>query len=259
MSEIFLLNLIVVIGSFTILWVVSISLHDVSIIDIFWGGGFVVVAWVTALWTENPSSVKWLLTVLVTVWGLRLAGYLACRNFGHEEDKRYAKMRAARGQSFWWKSYFVVFLLQAVILWVVSLPLQVGILNASSKHNFLHYLGMFVWLIGFGFEAIGDAQLATFKRKPENRGRVLQRGLWRYTRHPNYFGDFVVWWGFYLICIANGSGYWTILSPLIMSVFLMFVSGVAMTEKSMKSEKPAYADYMRRTNIFFPGPPKQSS
>ena len=258
MLELFLINLAVTLGLLTLVWTLSIVLEDVGIIDIFWGIGFVVIAWVTFLQVEDRSLQSILIPVLTSIWGLRLATHLAFRNIGKPEDKRYAKMRSHNPDTFWWRSYFTVFMLQGVILCVVSLPLQVGIRIAGPEWNAWHVMGTVIWAIGLFFEAVGDWQLAAFKAKPENDGKVLDSGLWRYTRHPNYFGDFLVWWGFFVICLACGGGWWTIISPIIMSIFLMAISGVTMTENSMKEEKPQYADYIERTNRFFPGLPKSS-
>ena len=166
-------------------------------------------------------------------------------------------MRALHGRSFWWVSFFTVFLLQAVILWFVSWPIQVASwAAAASPFGRLDALGAMVWLVGFLFEAIGDWQLARFKANPKNAGRVMDRGLWRFTRHPNYFGDCCVWWGLYLIAAAGGA-WWTMLSPLVMSVLLLKVSGVSLLEKTIVDRRPDYADYQARTNAFLPGPPRK--
>ncbi len=267
MTAILLTNAMTVIGLMLIVWLVSLPLRNVSIIDLVWGLGFVVVAWMTFVLARSRNMLAsedlfnspsaWLLPTLTTIWGVRLSAYLTWRNHGQPEDKRYAAMREKRSQSFWWRSLYIVFLLQAVLLWFVSLPLQYGIPYAQQKWSSLHIAGLVVFGIGMCFEVIGDWQLARFKSQPENQGRVLDTGLWRYTRHPNYFGDFCVWWGLYLISIAHFLHIWTITSPLLMSVLLMRVSGVTLLEKSM-SQKSGFADYARRTSAFFPLPPKPS-
>jgi len=237
------------------LWVVSVVRRDASIIDPFWGAGFVLVA-LLACWLNRPVTARGaLMAALCAAWGLRLSCYLLWRNWGHEEDSRYRAMREYHGARFWWVSLFTVFLLQAVLLWIVSLPIQVAVQAARlSSLTWLDGLGVAVWSVGIFFEGVGDWQLAQFKSKPQNRGRVMDRGLWRFTRHPNYFGDFCVWWGIYLIA-ASGGAWWTIFSPLLMSLLLMRVSGVTLLEKTIADRRPGYADYTRRTNAFFPGPP----
>ncbi|MEZ6055746.1 MAG: DUF1295 domain-containing protein [Planctomycetaceae bacterium] len=262
-SAVFVANAIVVLVWVLIFWVNSIWLKNVAIVDIAWGLGFVLVAWTTLglnlFWSVPVIPQHWFLAILTTVWGCRLSGYLAFRNHGMPEDKRYAAMRAKRGVSFWWKSLGIVFLLQGVILWVVSLPLQMGIFLAETRWTPGHYFGGALWCVGVLFETLGDWQLHRFKLDPANKGQVMRQGLWRYTRHPNYFGDFCVWWGFYIIANAYLSAHWTLISPLIMSFFLMRVSGVTLLEQTLRAEKPGYADYCASTNAFFPWRPRVST
>jgi len=264
MTELLLTNAAVVAGLMFAVWLLSLPRRDVSIVDIAWGLGFVLVAWTTA-WRaasattlsatlERPST--WLLPVCTTLWGLRLSGYLAWRNHGRGEDKRYAAMRARRPETFWRQSLVSVFALQGAVMWFVSLPLQAGIARAGAGWSPLHLLGVAGWGVGLWFETVGDWQLARFRQQPDSAGRVLQTGLWRYTRHPNYFGDFCVWWGLYLIAAAQGAAWWTVGSPLAMSYFLLRVSGVPLLEASLRADKPEYADYIRRTSAFFPRPPR---
>lgn len=238
-------------------WLASLPLRDVSIVDIGWGLGFVVVAWVTFFASQASGPRAWLLLTLVTVWGLRLAGYLAWRNHGKGEDRRYVKMRDKRGDRFWWVSLLTVFGLQGLVMWVVALPLVVGLASTvqSPTIDWWNWLGAIAWLVGLVFEAGGDAQLARFKSREDSEGEVLDTGLWRYTRHPNYFGDFLVWWGLWLVSLASLPEGWTIVSPLVMSALLMKFSGVTLTESDITDRRPAYAAYKRQTNAFFPGPP----
>ena len=246
----FALTGLVLLGVMLTLWLVSLALKDSSIVDLFWGLGFVLVAWVSiARVGGSPHGL--LAAGLVTAWGARLAGYLAWRNVGKGEDPRYQAMRRAHGAAWWWKSLFIVFLLQGALLWLVSLPLQVAASRGGAVTPW-DALPVAVFAAGLGFEAIGDLQLARFKRT--HTGQVMDRGLWRYTRHPNYFGDFLVWWGLYGVALVAG-GWWTVASPLVMSVLLMRVSGVTLLEKSMKA-RPGYEDYVRRTSAFFPRPPR---
>ena len=242
---------IVIAGAMLALWLLSLVLEDSSIVDIFWGPGFVLVAWVVVLqagWSPRGA----LATGLVTVWGLRLAVHLAIRNIGKGEDPRYQAMRRARGAAWWWKSLFIVFAFQGVLMWVVSLPLQQAVLRGGALGP-LDALATAVFVVGLYFEAVGDLQLVRFKAQPGNRGRVMDQGLWRYTRHPNYFGDFLVWWGLYGLALSAGA-WWTVLGPLVMSFLLLRVSGVTLLEQGMRS-KPGYEDYVRRTSAFFPRPP----
>jgi steroid 5-alpha reductase family enzyme len=238
------------------LWIVATLIRDASIVDPFWGMGFVLVAGIS--WALNPTDHfrTPLLAAMVAIWGLRLSVYLLWRNWGHVEDRRYVAMRQHHGPRFWWVSLFTVFLLQAAILWLVSLPIQASAAySQSTPFGPLDAIGIVLWLIGLFFETMGDLQLARFQADPNNAGKVMDRGLWRYTRHPNYFGDFCVWWGFFFIAWAGGAA-WTVGSPLLMSFLLMKVSGVALLEKTISTRRPEYAAYCERTNAFFPGPPK---
>lgn len=234
-------------------WAVSLIAKDASIVDIVWGLGFAVVAWTVTLGLEERSPRAVLLVALTTIWGLRLTGYLAWRNLGEPEDRRYRAMRKKHGARFPLVSLVTVFALQALIMWTVSLPVQVG-QHGTQPLGLLDLLGGTVFAFGLLFESVGDLQLARFKARPANETAVLDTGLWRYTRHPNYFGDFCVWWGLYVIALAGGA-WWTIIGPAVMSLFLMRISGVGMLEKTIGRRRPGYADYMERTNTFFPGPP----
>jgi steroid 5-alpha reductase family enzyme len=236
-------------------WLLSLLVKDASIVDMIWGLGFVIVAWATYLQAAERGGRGLLLTVLVTVWGLRLSGYLIWRNLGKPEDFRYREMRARAPRWFWLVSLFQVFLLQGALMWVISAPVVVTQLGGGDLY-WLDYLGIALWAVGLFFESIGDIQLARFKSQPGSTGKVMDRGLWRYTRHPNYFGDFAVWWGHFLIAAAGGA-WWTVFSPVVMSVLLLRVSGVAMLERTISKRRPEYEEYARRTNAFFPGPPKR--
>lgn len=247
-------NFCLVFGLMFVLWLVSLPIRNASIVDVFWGCGFVIVAWSSYLTAGSAASRSLLLAVLTTLWGLRLSGYLAWRNWGTGEDYRYAEMREKLGERFLLLSLFVVFWLQGLIMWIVSLPIQAAPFGERPL-GWLDAVGGGVFGVGLLFESVGDWQLARFKANPENRGQVMDRGLWRYTRHPNYFGDFLVWWGLYLIAVAGGA-WWTIVGPLVMSFLLMRVSGVTLLERSLKRKRPGYEAYAARTNAFFPGPPR---
>lgn len=252
-----LTNLTLVLFTLFGLWLVSLRLRNSSIVDPFWGAGFVIVAWTSCLFNSPVSARSWMLVILVSIWGLRLSVFLSWRYLGHGEDSRYAAMRTKHGERFWWVSLFTVFGLQGVILWFVSFPVQVTTVLPSSPINLVDMVGVVIVLTGLFFETVGDWQLAAFKRDQRNSNKVMDRGLWRYTRHPNYFGDFCVWWGFFLIAAAGGAG-WTIGSPILMSVLLLRVSGVSLLESTIVDRRPDYARYKSRTNAFFPGPPRQN-
>ena len=249
-----LANLALTMALLTLLWGLSVRLRDVSIIDPYWGFGFAIVAWATFL-LERPTGARSILICsLTTLWGLRLSGYLLWRNWGHEEDRRYRAMRDARGESFWYRSLWIVFWLQAALLWIISFPVQITMIaDKTAPLGILDWMGVLVWAIGFTFETVGDFQLSRFKADPANKGKVFDRGLWRYTRHPNYFGDFCIWWGLYMIAVSAGA-WWTFFGPLLMSFFLLKVSGVAMLERTITERRPGYQEYIEKTNAFFPGP-----
>jgi steroid 5-alpha reductase family enzyme len=250
---------LVVLGFMLILWLVSLALKNSSIIDIFWGMGFVLVTWLYFFLTPNGVVArKWLIGALVTIWGMRLSLYILWRNWSKPEDFRYQAWRREAGADWWWRSFFRVFLLQGLLLWVISIPLLAAqYASQPSSLQVLDYLGMLVWLVGFFFETVGDLQLARFKSNFANKRKVLDVGLWRYTRHPNYFGDSVQWWGFFLIAVSAG-GWWVFFSPLIMTLLLLKVSGVTLLEKSLKGTKPQYKEYVEKTSAFFPLPPKKN-
>lgn len=242
----------------TLLWFWSVLIKNVSIVDIFWGFGFVVINAFFVFMSGDLNIRKILIFILVSIWGLRLSLYLALRNIGKGEDFRYQEFRRNYGaKRYWWFSYFQTFLLQAAIMLIVSLPLfGISISNHSGDLNLFDFLGILLWLIGFSFEAGGDYQLARFKSKSENEGKLLASGFWKYTRHPNYFGDSAVWWAYALISIAAGS-YWMIIGSILMTVVIIKVSGVALLEKTLHKSKPGYQEYIRKTSAFFPWFPKK--
>jgi steroid 5-alpha reductase family enzyme len=240
-------------------WVVSLIVRNASIVDVVWGLGFVAVAWTVLLTTTNQGldSRRWLLVALTTVWGLRLGGYLFRRNHGNGEDYRYRAMRKRWGSRFALISLGTVFVLQGVLMWVVSLPVQRGLIDATPSLGIVAWVGVALWIVGLGFEVFGDAQLARFKADPANAGQLMDRGVWRYTRHPNYFGDACLWWGLGLIGAETGQ-WWVVVGPLMMTVLLVRVSGVALLEKSLSKRKPGYAEYAARTSAFIPMPPRRT-
>jgi steroid 5-alpha reductase family enzyme len=241
-----------------VVWLLSLKLRDASVVDVFWGLGIVLIAWLTFAQTGGFMGRRLLLAGLVSVWGLRLALHILWRRRGHGEDRRYAAMRAARGAAFGWQSLFTIFLLQGFLQWLISLGVQFGIASATPPHwTAWDLAGAALWAAGFLFETVGDAQLARFKRDPGNRGRVMDRGLWRYTRHPNYFGEAVMWWGLALMVLPTPYGPWTVLCPALMTFFLLRVSGVTLLEGDLVARRPGYRDYVARTSAFIPWPPRR--
>jgi steroid 5-alpha reductase family enzyme len=241
-------------GAMIVLWGLSLALRDASIVDIWWGPGFALIAGVTYALSPEGNT---LATVLTMIWGLRLGAYLLVRNAGHGEDPRYQAMRRHHGERFPVVSLLTVFGLQGVLMWLVSMPVQVANHGGGGGAGLTAALGFGLWAVGLFFEAVGDLQLARFKADPESQGRVMDRGLWRYTRHPNYFGDACAWWGIWLVCLGAPGAAWTVLSPALMTFFLLRISGVALLERSIGKRRPEYAEYQRRTSAFFPLPPRR--
>ena len=252
-----LVGLAAVLAVATAIWVLSVRRRDASIADVFWGLGFVLLVWLYCVLAPAPTVRSWLVAALITLWGSRLSLHIFRRNHGKGEDPRYQAMRASHGPSFWWRSLFVVFWLQGAILWFVGLPLLAAIRAVEpATLTAIDALGLILFAIGFGFEAVGDHQLRRFKADASNRGAVLDRGLWRYTRHPNYFGDATMWWGMYVMAASTNGGWLTVLSPFLMTWLLMRVSGATLLEAGLKASKPGYPEYIARTPAFFPWFPR---
>ncbi len=245
-----------ILAMMTVLWAVSVILRNASIVDLFWGVGFMLAAWFYFARAEGLPARRLLVVLLVSVWALRLSLYLAWRNWRKPEDFRYQAFRERYGRGrYWWVSFFQVFLLQGGLLWLISLPLLAA-MSGLQPLGLLDATAVAVWLVGFTFESVGDWQLARFKANPANQGKLLTGGLWRYTRHPNYFGDAAVWWGYGLFSVAAGH-WWPLFGSLLMTFLLVRVSGVAMLERTLRETKPGYADYVRRTNAFLPWIPRE--
>jgi steroid 5-alpha reductase family enzyme len=245
-------------GLMTLVWVLSLLKRDASIIDVFWGPGFALTAWVYFAFSESPTLRAYLVAGLVTLWGARLSLYILWRNWGRDEDYRYRAMREKDPKTFPARSLVTVFWLQALLLWAISMPLMRAERSAVPVQlTWVDGLGIVLFSVGLLFEAGGDWQLARFKRDPANRGKVMDRGFWRFTRHPNYFGDALLWWGFFCFAAATPGSLWTIYSPVLMTLLLMRVSGVTLLEKKLKDTKPAYRDYAERTSAFFPWFPRR--
>ncbi|MBA2348448.1 MAG: DUF1295 domain-containing protein [Solirubrobacterales bacterium] len=244
--------------SFLLLWLLSVVIKDVSIVDPAWGPAYVLVAFVGVLAADGDGARRAVLFVLVAVWGIRLGVHLGRRKLGEigEEDKRYAAMREKRGDGgFALYSLGVVFGFQAFLVLLVSLPVQVGAASGESL-NWLVVPGVLLWAVGLFFEAVGDHQLDQFKQDPSNKGKVMDQGLWRYTRHPNYFGDACVWWGIYLVALTVSGAWWTFVGPVVMTLFLTKFSGAGLMEKTIGNRREGYDEYVERTSGFIPLPPK---
>ena len=236
-------------------WVVSLARRDVSIVDSLWGPMIALTAWAYALLAPQTGPREMLVLGLASLWAVRLSGHVTWRNWGQGEDRRYQAIRARNQPSFQYKSLYLVFGLQACLAWVVALPLMAA-LAGDRPLGWLDGLGAALWLFGLGYEALADWQLARFKADPAHAGQVMDRGLWAWSRHPNYFGESLVWWGAWLVAVAAGAA-WTVVSPVLMTVLLLRVSGVALLEKDMTERRPAYRDYMARTSAFVPWPPRR--
>lgn len=236
-------------------WLVSIAQRNVTIVDSLWPVLFMLAALAYAASVPSPGPRTALVIALVSIWGLRLCVYLTWRNHGKAEDHRYQAIRARNEPNFAFKSLYLIFAFQAVLAAVISVPL-LGAINSAAPLGPLDWAGVALWAIGFAFEAGGDWQLARFKSDLGNTGKVMDRGFWRYTRHPNYFGDAVLWWGIGLIALAVPWGWLALVGPGLMTFLLVRVSGVAMLEKTIAERRPGYAEYVRRTSGFVPLPPK---
>ncbi len=236
-------------------WAFATARHNVGLVDIFWSLFLLLGAAVAFL--QSPATPRgWLTIALAAAWALRLAAYLAVRNWNAPEDRRYRAIRARNQPGFGWKSLYLVFGLQAVLAWLVSAPL-VAAISQPGAPGILGWAGAGLAAFGIAYETAADRQLARFKARAGSAGRVLDTGLWRYSRHPNYFGEFCVWWGFFLLA-ADAGGWWTVFSPLLMSLLLLRISGVTLLERDIGERRPAYRDYVRRTRAFFPGPPREA-
>jgi steroid 5-alpha reductase family enzyme len=239
-----------------VVWAFSIRLRDVSIIDPVWGPAFVLVALVAALAGHGDPARRWLLFAITAAWGLRLGVHLTRRKLhDRAEDRRYAAMRERKGEAFTLWSLWAVFGVQGLLVLIVSLPIQVAA-NRPGGLGASIIPGVLVFLVGLAFEAIGDEQLRRFKADTQSVGKVMDHGLWRYTRHPNYFGDACVWWGIWLLALPAGGAWWTLIGPAIMTLFLVRISGAAMLERDIGERRPQYAEYIKRTSGFLPLPPR---
>lgn len=236
-------------------WLVSVKRHNVTLVDTLWAMFFLTSAVMTFVLFSGQTTRAWLLLSLVTLWSLRLSTYLHLRNHNKPEDLRYQAIRERNEPNFKFKSLYLVFLLQAVLAWIISAPIHVGML-ATSALNIADYIGLGLWVIGMFFQVTGDTQLMKFKSLPTNKNKVLNTGVWRYTRHPNYFGEACIWFGYGLIAIG-ANAWWTIFSPIFMTFLLIKITGVKLLEADIAKRRPDYQQYMRNTNTFIPWLPKK--
>lgn len=249
--------LILLLLAFMSFWfVVSLIQKRNDVADVAWGLGFVFMTWSSFALSADSGMRGLLVGILVSIWGLRLAWHIHRRNKGKGEDYRYLAWRKEWGKWFYVRSYLQVYLLQGTLLFLVVLPVVLINNNAGAELGLLDALGAAVWLVGFYFEAVGDAQLARFIKDPTNKGKLMQSGLWAYTRHPNYFGEVTQWWGIWLIALSVPLGWFSIIGPLTITFLILKVSGVPMLEKKM-AENPEFAEYKRRVSVFIPLPPRK--
>jgi steroid 5-alpha reductase family enzyme len=253
----FYLLLALVLFVYMSLWFVASLLkkrNDVA--DVAWGLGFVLMAWTSFLISEDISLRALIVDVLVSIWGLRLAWHIHARNHGKSEDYRYAAWRVEWGRWFYIRSYLQVYLLQGVLLFLIVTPVVVSNLMSGGALGALDILGLLIWVTGFYFESVGDSQLARFIAEPTNKGKLMQSGLWAYTRHPNYFGEVTQWWGLWIIALSVTGGVYSIIGPLTITYLILKVSGIPLLEKKME-QNPAFAEYKQRVSKFIPLPPRK--
>jgi steroid 5-alpha reductase family enzyme len=257
-TNILLCNLMMLMACMVALWLISIPLKDVSFVDSFWAIGFLFVALMTYNMTGGETDRRLLILVITAVWSLRLGSYLFLRWRREGPDGRYVALLKRSGGNIHVASLTKVFLLQGPILWIVSLPVQLGMIQAEPADlGVLAYVGIALAVIGFFFESVGDYQMTRFKADPSNHGKVMDKGLWAYTRHPNYFGDACVFWGLYLIAAETSLGMWSFMGPLLLNWTLVKWSGAALLERRLKVSRPGYVEYLERTSSFIPWPPRR--
>lgn len=256
--QIIITNCAAILAFFFIAWIISLITNDASIADVFWGLGFILVSVLTFILYRGYCTRAIIIMTLVIVWGLRLSIYIFYRKRGKGEDPRYTAMRNKNPKSFWIISLFKVFWLQGLLLIIISLSAQIGIAGQQpAKLLVTDFIGIVIWLTGFIFETVADIQLYVFIHNPANAGKVMNKGLWYYSRHPNYFGESLMWWGIFVIALPVPYGIATIISPLLITYMLLKVSGVTLLESSLKEKRPEYVDYIKTTSAFIPLPKKK--
>ena len=249
--ENFIISLAIIFIYMNILYVIAIVKKNNSIVDIGWGLGFVITSFLTLI-NKNITLSLLLPTVLILLWGSRLSYHIFKRNFGKEEDYRYQNMRKSFGKNFYLKSYFYIFMFQGLMMFLVLIPtISYNYTNNISNFNLNNLIGLFIWLIGYFFEVVGDYQLKVHISKKENKGKIMKTGLWKYTRHPNYFGESTMWWGIFIMTLNSEIGVFGIISPMLITFLLLFVSGVPLLEKRYENNKE-FIEYKKVTSKFIP-------
>lgn len=239
----------------SLIFIIAWILKDNGIMDIAWGIGFLIITWYSYTNIGEPDARKFLVFILVILWGVRLSGYIFIRNLGRDEDFRYRNWREKWGQWAALRSYFQVFLLQGFLMLVFATPIIFIQVLSSMPINMIDILGTAVWTVGWLFESVADYQMYRFKNRSKTDKQVMDQGLWKYSRHPNYFGESLCWWGIWLIAFSVPYGWITVISPILLTYFLVRVSGIPMLEKKYQQNE-AYQEYVEKTYAFFPGPPK---
>jgi len=256
--NLFLINLLAAAGLMFAGWIYSLIKKNVTIADSLWGLGFILIAWLTFFRADGFLGRKIMITVLVTLWGLRLFIHLSLRNRGKGEDPRYGQWRKKYGDSFWLVSLFKVFLVQALFQWCIALGIQYGQLSSTpAQFTLFDFTGLIVWITGFVIESSADMQLKQFLADPSNRGKIMNRKLWKYSRHPNYFGESLMWWGLFIIVLSTPLGFWTIVSPLLITYTLLKLTGVTLMEETQFAGNMEYQRYIKQTSSFIPWFPKK--
>ena len=249
----YLLLALILFGYMSLWFLISVVKKRNDVADVAWGLGFILLTWSSFFLFASFSLRGLIASILVSIWGSRLAWHIHRRNRNKKEDYRYLAWRKEWGRFFYIRSYFQVYLLQGALLYLIIVPVLLINSNTGSSFNIIDVLGILVWFLGFFFEAVGDAQLARFLQNPTNRGKIMQSGLWRYSRHPNYFGEVTQWWGIFLLALSLPSGWLGIIGPLTITILILKVSGIPMLEKKM-AENPEFAEYKKKTSIFIPLP-----
>ena len=252
MNNIYINVTLLLLVYFSIIFIIAQVLKNNSIVDSFWGPGFLLVAVYTFFNSDKHNIISILVTLFVSIWALRLFTHITVRNWTKPEDYRYTNMRKKWGTSFpTLKAYLYVFIFQGVLLYIVALPIISVNTSMSIEFNLFNFIGIVIWFVGFYFEVIGDKQLKNFKNNAENKGKLMTSGLWKYTRHPNYFGEAVMWWGIFLMSVSTANHIVNIISPITITFLLLFVSGVPLLEKKYK-DRQDFIEYSKKTNKFFP-------
>ncbi len=250
------LTLVIVLFIYMNLWfVVSLIKKRNDVADVAWGLGFIVIAWVSFYFSENSGQRGLLVSALVSIWGIRLAWHIYSRNKGKTEDYRYLAWRKEWGRLFYLRSYLQVYLLQGFLLFLIAQPIIAINKNNGSSFNWFDIIGVTIWILGFCFEVVGDWQLVQFLKNPANKGKIMQSGLWAYTRHPNYFGEVTLWWGIFIVSLGSAPFFYTIIGPLTITILILFISGIPLLEKKYEG-RPDFEEYKKRTSVFFPLPAK---